>query len=504
MREAFLIAIVTIGFGLGAFRLEGELGTFSMIHLGIGALCLAFAITGSMRNWRRLRSAVRLEPVARTSLTLLLVIAGAVAAERLAVASGMRFDLTFEDRYQIAPATQKALQALTGPVEFTLYYDVGDPRIRRTRVLLEEIAAVGDARIRVRTIEDSPDAEDRFGIGSSNTVIIEAAGRWASVERPTEGALYEALSSLGSRGDSIVYLTSGTGEGDIDDSSARGFSGFAVALQTEGYEVRRLPTAAMSTIPSDADAVVMLRPARRLRDDALAALDRYLDTGGNLIAFLEPGIESGVEETLTRFGLRPLDGIVVDPLSESVDGETPGLSPIAFHYSDHPAVRGLKRNRNTVFRRSRGFFLRKPRPQDKLQGLVFTSGYGWIFEGEIRAGADRFPDRPSHVREDYIPLAVAGRFRRDDSETRIVAFGDADFASNRYLRALYNLDLAMNAVGWVLEHDQKISLRPKSAGLIQFPLPVQSSLTALYSVGLLIPELTLLLGGVLWLRRRGA
>ena len=88
--------------------------------------------------------------------------------------------------------------------------------------------------------------------------------------------------------------------------------------------------------------------------------------------------------------------------------------------------------------------------------------------------------------------------------TRIVAFGDSDLASNRYLRALYNLDLVMNSLHWATQRESEITLRPKAGAVLQFPVPVQNSLTAFYGVGMLIPELLLVAGGLVWLRQRGA
>ena len=60
----------------------------------------------------------------------------------------------------------------------------------------------------------------------------------------------------------------------------------------------------------------------------------------------------------------------------------------------------------------------------------------------------------------------------------------------------------MNAIHWIVERESAITLRPKGARLVQFPVPIQSSLTALYGVGLLIPELLILAAGLAWLRRR--
>ena len=87
-----------------------------------------------------------------------------------------------------------------------------------------------------------------------------------------------------------------------------------------------------------------------------------------------------------------------------------------------------------------------------------------------------------------------------------MAFGDADIASNRYLRALYNLDLVMNTIHWTVQRETRITIRPKGSGssTVQFPVPIQNSLQAFYGVGLLVPELLLILGGAIWLSRRSA
>ena len=100
---------------------------------------------------------------------------------------------------------------------------------------------------------------------------------------------------------------------------------------------------------------------------------------------------------------------------------------------------------------------------------------------------------------------VAGRYTRGEHETRIVAFGDSDFASNENLRTLYNLDLILNAIHWAAENESDITLRPKNRPApVQFPIPLTDTMQTLYGVGLLVPELLLIAGGIVWLRRRNA
>ena len=177
---------------------------------------------------------------------------------------------------------------------------------------------------------------------------------------------------------------------------------------------------------------------------------------------------------------------------------------VAFNFEQHPVSRGLDTNRMVFFCGVRPFELRKPTIEDELRRVVMSSGRAWLSDDfsllERRSGS---PDS-NGAREDYRSMGVAGRYERDGTETRIVAFGDADFAANKNLRTLYNLDLALNAVHWATQHEPAITLRPKVSKTVQFPVPLTNSVQALYGVGLLLPELLLVAGGIVWLRRRAS
>ena len=170
-----------------------------------------------------------------------------------------------------------------GRVSLTLYTVRGDPRHRGTKLLLDQIAAAAgrerQAKVTtdMRDLDASPEEEDHYGIGSSNTVVLLHGGNWELVERPTEGALYEALEKLLDPANRmLLYVATGTGEGDFERSDDAGFSGLRAALETEGYAVRPLPTAVRPDVPEDADGLLVIAPERRMTEAALAAIRRYL------------------------------------------------------------------------------------------------------------------------------------------------------------------------------------------------------------------------------------
>jgi len=502
-----LAGLIALAFGLGSYYATGELGRFGQANLVAGTLALLAAAVGALRSVRGMGTPLARRILATRALGLIGVLALGVGLERGADALGWRFDWTLDQRYTLSPATREALEALPDGVRATLYYDPGDPRVRSTRLLLDTFAATDELEVQERLLDDAAEAIDRFGIASSNSVVVEVDGRWELVGRPTEGSLWEALERLRrDRRQEVVYFSRGAGEGDLLDESDRGFSGLAVALQTEGYRVRDLVLAAHQSIPEDAAAVLVISPERPLRDQSLALLDAYLERGGGLVSLVDPGEGEGLVELLERWGFSLPDAVVVDAASGPIEGGAPGVNPLLHAFSDHAITRVLGSNRMAFFVQTRPVEVqRKPRPDDDLSSLVFSSRRAWLSRQIQAIARGATPTDQNGARPTRYPLMSVGRYPREGGQARIAAFGDSDFASNAYLRSLYNLDLIMNSIHWVADRtDAGITQRPNLLTVVQRPLTPQESLAMFYGAGLLLPEALLILAGVTWLRRRSA
>jgi len=432
------------------------------------------------------------------------VLAGAVALERAAARTSWRFDGTVDARFELFPATRETLAALgPGRLRATLYQERADPRARRTRVLLDRMAEAGPVDVHQRFFEEAEDEIDRFGVTATGSVVLELGGRHETVDRPSEGSLLQAIQRLRGAETRVLYTAIGEGEGDLASGDPTGYTGLAAALEAEGYEIRGLVLAAVETIPSDAAGLLIVGPQRGLRATSADALRRWLEQGGRLVALLEPGVASGLEELLGEWGFALQPGIVVDPASGPVEGAPAGVNPILGAYAPHPVTRGLDPRTMTFFVRARPVAaVRKPTPDDDLASLVFTSPRAWLAPNVEDVQRGRLPERPAGEGEQRYALAAAGRYPRPDGEARVVVFGDADFATNQYLRSLYNLDLLLNAIHWALARESAITLRPKELTPAQDPLTPQQTLVMFYGVGLLLPELLLLAAAVAWARRR--
>jgi len=505
VRELVLIAAVALAFGLGSYYWTDRLGWFGGINLAVGALAFLGAVVLSLRGARRLGAPDARKVLAGPFFALLGTIAAVVAVERLVAHYAPSFDLTFERRYDLAAATLGMVGSLdaSDPMRATLFCEQFDPRCRSTWLLLRTLADAGPLEIERLDLDAAVVEADRFGISSSNTVVLEYEGHFQTVERPSEGSLFEALQQLLRDPDRVLYVTRGEGEGDLQRTDEVGYSGLATQLEVEGYRVRDLILAHVSEIPEDAAGVLMISPERGIRERARDALERYLERGGRLVALLDPGRHSGLEDLLEDWGFDLPDRLVVDPASGPVEGDPPGVNPIVHIYEDHPVVHRLGPTRMTFLLRARPVLIgRKPAPGDSIRSLAYTSQQAWLAEPSQNGGARRAPEKPIDAVESHVPVLGIGVFPRPEGEARIVVIGDSDFASNRYARSLYNLDLLLNAIHWATEETARIVLRPKGFAPNQFPLTPQETLRMFYGVGLLLPELLLVAAGLAWLRRR--
>jgi hypothetical protein len=514
MREWLVVAAIALGFGILASFASEEPGWFALANFGLAAASVVLGTIQVAFRARHASAPAFRRPVALGLARVGLALLAAVALERAAAAAGVRIDWTFERKFQPAPATLDALAALCerGELDALLFGDPYDPRRRSTRLLLQTLAARSCLGFEERILGADPGEDERYGVGNSNTVVLRqrVPGKPEQselIERPTEGSLFEIFSLLAAREGGVLWVARGAGEGDLESGAPTAYSGLASALVTEGYQLHQFVGAATGEIPDDVAAVLWIAPERPVPAEALAALDAYLARGGRLVALLEPGPAGGLEDLLARWGIEPAGGVVVDPASATIEGCVPGLCPLVYAYAtSHPIARDLDDTRMTFFRGARSFRLRKPQVDDRLVAVALGSLRSWIEPDLGALGRSTPPVRPPEETGDYHPLLVAGSYVRGGRETRIVAIGDRDFASNHDLRALYNLDLAVNAVHWATAREPAITLRPKVAvsGSMQFPIPLQNTFTRFQSLGLLLPELLLIVAALVWARTRTA
>jgi len=250
--------------------------------------------------------------------------------------------------------------------------------------------------------------------------------------------------------------------------------------------------------------VVVAAPEKEFLPAERDSLKAFLNKGGRLLVFSEPGrpVEPGA--LLREQGMTAFDGLVVDEESSLFGSEAKGTEPIVNRFTDyHPVVQGLTERTGIVFSGARPLILLGA----DAKGFVYsdrTSRTEIPSEGKEGDGQETAP-LPTWVRMDRGPFPLGASLERPTEggkEMRVVLFGDVDFATNRLLGALYNEDLVMNAVYYLANREDRILIRPKVEDLYQAPLIPEKTFAAFHSIALLIPEAILILGLAAWFRRR--
>jgi hypothetical protein len=182
------------------------------------------------------------------------------------------------------------------------------------------------------------------------------------------------------------------------------------------------------------------------------------------------------------------------------------LNPLVDNYGTHAITHDFKQR--TIFPMARSV---EP-VADPKQGLMVTpiaktSDTSWA-ETDIE-GIFKRQEAKLDPADKRGPIDVADAVEADlaklgdgKGEARLVAFGSTDFANNQWITQFYNRDFFINSVDWLAGQENQISIRPRELRASRFRLTVdQFSIVFALSV-LLLPELLLIAGIVVWWERR--
>ncbi|MGH7860227.1 MAG: Gldg family protein, partial [Candidatus Binatia bacterium] len=315
----------------------------------------------------------------------------------------------------------------------------------------------------------------------------------------------------------VVYFLTGHGERDIFESDRyRGYSTVRTALEQELYQVEALSLHSVDEVPEDASVVVVAAPREDLLPDETLKLGRYVDRGGALLVLADPGSSASIPAFLRRYGVSMPDEVVGDgdyrlASSEALTARVPDVARDSLITSTLDG--------DPVFSLSRPIEkLTEQREAVEVRPLVSTSSQSWAVPApggdvpddfEYRQGRDRRGPFPLGL-EVQIPIAAAepaeeGVFTRmPPRASRIVVYGDSDFANNFFVEFLGNRDLFVNTVNWLALEQSLIGVRPvrKELGREQFFVSNRQSYLAFWLGAIIEPAIFLVFGIVIFVWRK--
>jgi ABC-type uncharacterized transport system involved in gliding motility auxiliary subunit len=334
-----------------------------------------------------------------------------------------------------------------------------------------------------------------------------------------EKSLTNALIKVTRDRQKAVYFLTGHGENDLSGRDREGMGVAGDRIRDLNYVVRdSLLLARDRSVPEDCSVLVVAGPKKALFPAEVDSLRAYLERGGKALIMLDPDVESGLEGMLEGYHVKVGDDFVVD---NSGIGGLFGLDasmPVAVTYADHEVTGKLKGIMTTfMLARSVSMMTGVSALDAQATEVVKTSDASWaesdlspIRESGRRGGQVSFD--PAQDKRGPVSLAVAVTAKPktfaasasdpDRTRTRLVAFGDSDFATNQFFKFQGNGDLFLNALNWLLEEEDLIAIRPKDPGFNPIYLTKQQGDLISYLTMAVIPGLVFAAGIAVWWRRR--
>ena len=311
-----------------------------------------------------------------------------------------------------------------------------------------------------------------------------------------EEAITSAILDLTQGKQLKLYFISGHGEGSLKDFKVDGFSELASKIERENMSAEELVLVGEESVPSDCDVRVAAGPTRPFIPEEIQKLQAYLGGGGKLLVMLDPLSETNLGSFLAQWGARVTDTIVVDPAKKLPFVDAANL--YVNDFSAHEITQKLQNSAVLLFLAREVDAARGGRPGLEATSLLTTSPMGW---GETDLTKTTFSFDESVDAKGPVSLAVAVK-GPEGTGARMVVIGDSDFAANGQLKNMGNSDFFLNCVNWLGVREKLIAIGPKPFEDIKLQLNrSQMKRVFLFSV-VVLPALTLVLGIVVWFRRR--
>lgn len=493
----------------------------------IGCLIIGFAALGgwfagrsqggvvARDQWSKQRTMMGVNALTSSLLFFLLL----VGVNYVAARRHKTFDITKNKVNSLADQTLKQIGQLKDKVSLTYVYapamTMRGPAPQDADLLDKYKFASDNIRVKYVDAFAEPGELKALNLGSSFTgrpLVVVQSDKGATdtnanrqiVDTIDESNLTSALGKLGDSKTRVLYFLLGHGESSLDSATQRQGFGMAKArLESQGYRLQSLQLTGSKKIPTDAALVVAMGPRDDLSDGEAATLQSYLKGKGRLLLAL-----SLSERPLKNWyavaksaGANVINGFVVDP-EQFVQSPQYVIGPV-IDPTKHPVLGGVGENTNVVFPGVTPLKAVTPAPA----GLTITT----LLESSPSSQSAPFA-RGGVSEKGPFALAIAAERGGTPpggapgtppaSSMRAIVIANAQFGADTFYNNYANGNFLLSCVNWVAGNDLLVSIPPKP--------PVTNTITmtpgvrrfaAILSI-FTLPLAILMMGGVMWWRRR--
>ena len=435
-----------------------------------------------------------------TSVLVIAVLAILIFVNYLGFRHHKTFDLTSEKLYTLSDQTKKIVKPIKSDVDIFLFAKSTDPQVLQLRDQMSEYENLNPhIHFRVVDPQENPDLTKQYGVVREGQVIVVSGKNIQRLEETTEQDFASAILKATSTTVKTVCFVEGHGEKSTSASDSKGYSGVAGELAKENYQVKSVNLVTSNDAPSDCSVLVDVGPQKSFFPQEAQMMEKYLDDGGKAMLLLDPGTDPKVDAVLQPWNVKLGDNYVIDVSGVGrLLGAGPGI-PLVVDYGDSPVVRNFKGSM-TFFPLARTVSIAdaaKTEPQSVE--LLKTSAASFTVPN-LGNGTVKYD--PKTDQRGPLPLGVAAEKKSGSTDARLVVIGNSEFATNQWVGQQRNGDLFFNAINWLTEEENLISIRPKEAANRRVTL-TEAQQRELSWFSMVFLPLIVIIGGIyIWVKRR--
>lgn len=432
-----------------------------------------------------------------------------------------KLDVSEQKLYTITDQTKEILEALDEDV--TLYQVVQNGYEDETlQKLLERYQ---DASSHVKVEVKDPVVSPNFASAytdeqlSNNSIIVvckdkskvvnyssiyESSMDYSTYSYSTtgfdgEGQLTSAISYVTSEDLPTLYVIEGHGEIAVDTTISE-------AIKKENIDIQTLNLLAEGQIPDDADCILLNSPQSDISEQEKEYILDYLEAGGKAMLFSDYTGEDmpNFDEILENYGVQRVDGLVMETDSQHYIAQTP-----------YYLLPNIVSNDITGDMASSGYYVLAPLAQGiqkmetvrdtlTIESLLTTSDDAY---SKVNVQSSTLEKEEGDI-DGPFDLGVAVSEEVENGEqTQLVYFSTSNVANSQMdqMVAGGNSKLVLQTLSWMCKSDAvSVSIPSKSLQVSRLTITAyDAALWTILVVGI-IPGAFLLIGFVIWLKRRKA
>lgn len=453
---------------------------------------------------------------ANVALSILGVIGIAVFVNVIVVQRfDKKVDLTELQLYTLSEQTQTILNSLEKDIQVTAFFTENHLQAARARDMLELYQRETEfLTLSFKNPEIDIQLSNKYNISWDGTTIFESGDRQERITVVEEQKFTSAILKLIRNETKKVYFLVGHEERGLEDFNNNGYSGVRTELENQNYTLSPLSLLTTPDIPADCELLVIAGPKTPLTRPELDIVAKYLNRNGKLLLMLDPSVDAGEDvnrdlvRLMRRWGVTIGNDLVIDETQfiPLFGPKAPVPGPEL-----HEITRAMREL--VAFPYARSVSPTPDRPARlNVRSLAKTiGGLGDSWAETQRSADGTFGENLSYNtgtdRPPPVSLAVAVEADSETPEgaensTRIVVFGDSDFAANVFFRAP-SRDLLLSTINWLTLEEDLIAIRPIDLqGQTLRQMQVHDVRLIQITSVFLVPSMIFIAGLIVWWQRR--